>query len=210
MSEPAIRKAARFNWADYQTWNDNQRWEIVGGEAYLMSPSPSFQHQQANAELLRQMANHFRGKVCRVIAAPMDVVLSEEDVVQPDLLVVCDKRQIKRTHVLGPPRLVVEIVSASSEHLDRMIKMMLYARAGVGEYWIVTPWPHMVEVLVLRDGKYVVHGVFGKNTKLTSPSFPGLAITLKHVFDFPLGPDERPPVVRETPAPYPAARKTRR
>lgn len=147
------------------------------------------------------MSNWFKGKPCALLVSPLDVVLSEEDVVQPDLFVVCDKSQIKRTHIEGAPALVVEIVSESFSMHDRLLKLNLYARCGVNEYWIVTPFPSMVEVLSLANGKYVVQHVFGRDDTLISPSFPELPITLADVFDFPLEPDEEPPVAKEPPAP---------
>lgn len=192
---------AHHTWAEYQTWNDDQRWEIIGGEAYLMSPSPTSRHQLITGEMYRQMANFFKGKSCRALTAAMDVRLSDEDVVQPDLLVVCDPQQIKRTHIEGAPSLVVEITSDSSTRRDRLLKLNLYARSGVKEYWIVTPWPSLVEVLLLEGSRYVVHNVFDKDQTLVSPSFPGLQIELSEVFDFPLEPGEEPPVVHEPPAP---------
>jgi Uma2 family endonuclease len=202
MSEPAINQRASYTWSDYRTWNDKQRWEIVEGEAYLMSPSPTSRHQWISSGLHRDLSNHFKGRTCRVFAAPMDVMLSETDVVQPDLLVVCDAARIRRTHIEGAPTLAVEIVSDSSELLDRRAKLNLYARAGVAEYWIVTPWPSLVEVLLLRDGRYQIQHVFEKRQELLSPTFPDLKIPLKDVFDFPLEPGEEPPAVKEPPSAY--------
>ena len=199
MSHAATSKR-RYTYADYLTWNDDKRWEIIGGTAYLMS-SPTSRHQMISMALTRQMANHFAGQPCRLLAAPMDVVLSEEDVVQPDLLVVCNTSQIGRTHIKGPPDLVVEIVSADSPLRDRMWKLDLYARSGVKEYWIVTPWPSLVEVLLLQGRKYLVDRVCGNNDTLISPSFPNLQVGLKDVFDFPLEHGEEPPAIHEPPAP---------
>ena len=199
MSEASARKQQKHTWSDYRTWNDNQRWEIIGGDAYLMSPSPTSRHQRILGKLHKQMSRYFDGKQCELFLPPMDVVLSDEDVVQPDLLVICDRNQAKRTHIEGPPTLVVEIVSGSSPLRDRMLKLDLYARSGVKEYWIVTPWPSLVEVLVLQGDKFLVHRVHGKDDTLVSPSFPGLQITLKDVFDFPLEPGEEPPVAKEPP-----------
>jgi Uma2 family endonuclease len=201
MSETARQYAARYTWTDYQSWDDNQRWEIIDGEAYLMSPSPTSRHQQIVTEFSRQMANYFKGKPCRLLVSPMDVVLSEEDVVQPDLLVVCDPGRIKRTHISGAPTLAVEVLSDSSAFRDRMLKTRLYARAGVKEFWIVTPWPSMVEVFVLRGERYELREVLGKGQTLVSPSFPEVPIMLSDVFDFPLEPGEEPLVAREPPRP---------
>ena len=199
MSESALKSKRRWTWAEYQTWNDDQRWEIIGGETYAMSPSPLSRHQWIVSKLAGQLHPYFTGKACHLFLSPMDVVLSEEDVVQPDLLVVCDSNQIKRTHIQGPPTLVVEVLSDSSTVRDRRLKLDLYARSGVKEYWIVTPWPSLVEVLVLEAGVYVVRRVFDKEQTLTSPTFPELQVKLANVFSFPLEPGEEPPVVKEPP-----------
>jgi Uma2 family endonuclease len=204
MSDPVPKPQGRYTWSDYRTWSDDKRWELIGGEAYLMS-SPTSRHQRISREIQWPLTSYFKGKQCELFAAPMDVVLSEGDVVQPDLLVVCYPKQIKRTHIEGAPSLAVEIVSGDSGLRDRMLKLNLYARSGVKEYWIVTPWPSTVEVLVLQGQKYQVHQVFGKTDTLVSATFPDLQIPLADAFDFPLEPGEEPPVVHEPPAPRYAA-----
>ncbi len=201
MSETARQSAPQHTWTDYRTWDDNQRWEIIGGDAYLMSPSPTSRHQMIVGALFASLHTYFRGKACQLFVSPMDVVLSEKDVVQPDLLVVCRPDQIQRTHIAGAPSLVVEVLSESSASRDRLLKLGLYARSGVKEFWLVTPWPAMVEILVLRGEHYEVHDVLGKERTLVSPSFPDLQVALKEVFDFPLEPGEEPLVAREPPTP---------
>src|SRR5262245_54809384 len=131
----------RYTWRDYQLWQDDQRWEIIGGNAFAMSPSPATRHQRISIALSSALFSHFRGKRCQPFEAPMDVKLSDEDIVQPDILVVCDPNQVKTTHIEGAPALVVEILSPSSLAHDRVRKMNLYARFGVPELWIVTPYP---------------------------------------------------------------------
>lgn len=200
MSSPETQPRRRYTWSDYQTWDDDKRWEIIGGEAFLMA-SPTSRHQHVTGELFRQMANHLNGKPCKVFISPLDVVLSEEDVLQPDVLVVCNSSQIKRTHIEGAPTLCIEVVSADSGLRDRMRKLALYARSGVKEYWLVTPWPSMVDVLLLDGQGYRVQQVFGKEDELRSPTFPELKIVLGDVFNFPLEPGEEPPVMQEPPSP---------
>ena len=95
----------------------------------------------------------------------------------------------------------MEVLSDSSLHRDRLLKTDLYARHGVKEFWLVTPWPPIVEVLLLRDVRYEVHAVLGRDRTLASPSFPGLQIPLREVFDFPLEPGEELPMPGEPPAP---------
>ncbi|HMO50813.1 MAG TPA: Uma2 family endonuclease [Kiritimatiellia bacterium] len=186
MNAPALKLSERFTWADYRTWPDQERWELIGGEAIAMSPSPASRHQKISMQLTLGMGPFFKGHRCHLFYAPMDVRLSEEDVVQPDLLVVCHPERIKPTHIEGPPALAVEILSPGSERHDRLVKRELYARFGIEEYWIVTPFPHLIEVFLLRDGLYACWKTFGKEDTLTSPTFPGLSVDLNAVFDFPL------------------------
>src|SRR3990172_174105 len=132
----ALRKAAaEFTWADYRSWPDTERWEIIGGRAYAMSPSPGARHQHVCLQIASQLERRLRGQPCRVFAAPMDVKLSDEKAVQPDERVVCNRRKVKPTHGEGPPALVGEILSPSSVLHDRQRKLNLYARCGVKEFW---------------------------------------------------------------------------
>jgi Uma2 family endonuclease len=206
MSEPARKFGQRFTWADYRAWPDDERWEIIDGEAYAMSPSPTYRHQGIVRELAGPMFNYFKGKKCQLMLSPFDVKLSDDTVVQPDLLVVCNPKQLKRTHLEGPPTLVVEVVSPASTVHDRVRKTRLYARFGVKELWLVTPYPSVIEVFVLEGSRYTLVGTYGKEDQLVSATFPDLKIALADVFDFPLEPGEELPVVREPPAAYRAAK----
>jgi Uma2 family endonuclease len=201
MSEAARKLDRHYTWADYRRWPDGERWEIIDGVAYAMTPSPASRHQMMAIEMAGQMFAFFRKHKCRLLAAPMDVRLSDQDVVQPDLLVVCHRKQIQPTHIEGAPALVVEILSPATQDHDRVLKTRLYARAGVKEYWILTPFPPSAEVLVLDGDTYRLHAVYGKDESLVSAQFPGLQIALPPVFDFPLEPHEKPRVVKESPRP---------
>lgn len=144
----------------------------------------------------------FEGKKCEPFAAPTDVKLSDEDVVQPDLLVVCEPDKIKTTHIEGPPTLIVEILSPSTALFDRARKMRTYAKFAVKEVWLVTPYPGLAEVFVLDGESYRLCGAYTKEDTLTSPTFPELEIDLRKVFDFPIEPDERIEMVKEGRPPY--------
>lgn len=207
MSEAARKIDRCYTWADYRQWPDDERWEIIDGIAYAMTPSPASRHQMMAMEMSRQMSNFFLKHRCRLLAAPMDVKLSDHDVVQPDLLVVCNRKQIQPTHIEGAPALVVEILSPATQDHDRVRKTRLYARVGVKEYWILTPFPPSAEVLVLDGETYRLHAVHGKDETLVSARFPGLKIELAPVFDFPLEPHEKPRVVKESPRPAYGQRK---
>lgn len=182
-------KRRGHTWDDYRTWMDDKRWEIIGGEAFDMTPAPVVVHQAISSELQFRLMAQFAGKKCRVFGAPIDVKLSDEDVVQPDLIVVCNRKQILETHIEGPPALVIEILSPSSLRHDRVRKLELYARSGVKEFWLVTPEPSLVEVLVLEGASYRLHGGYGPDETLRSPRFPKLKPALAGVFTFPGGQD---------------------
>ena len=91
-----------FTYADYCTWPDAERWELIDGVAYDMSPAPGFRHQMVSSELVIQFGTHLRNSPCRVLAAPFDVRLPSGDeaedeidtVVQPDIVVVCDRNKL--------------------------------------------------------------------------------------------------------------------
>jgi Uma2 family endonuclease len=191
----------RYSWNDYRSWDDDKRWEIIDGELYDMSPSPTTRHQMISSELAATLHGHVKGGKCRVFPAPMDVKLSDEDVVQPDLLVVCNSSQIKNTHIEGPPELVVEIASPSTATHDRIRKLRLYARSGIKEYWLVSPYPSLIEVLLLDGETYRIQAAFGKTDILRSPTFPDLQIDLKDVFSFPIDPGEEIMEIREAQRP---------
>ncbi len=191
-----------YDWDDYRTWPDGQRWELVKGEAFAMTPAPAPRHQRVLKRLCGLLDRYLAGKPCEVLPSPIDVRLSNDDVVQPDLVVVCRPEQIKRTHIEGPPTLAVEILSDSTALYDRTLKLRLYARSGVQEVWLVTPYPWLIEVLLLDGESYRIVGAYTKTDTLTSPTFPNLALALNKVFDFPLEPGEEIEMIREGHPPY--------
>jgi len=196
MTQPAESRG-RLVWDDYQRWPRDERWEIIGGEAFNMSPAPSPRHQAIVGEIYAALRTHFAGKRCRLFLSPIDVKLTDEDVVQPDLLVVCERKKIKPTHIEGAPTLIVEVLSPSSQLHDRVRKTRLYAASGVSELWLVTPYPWLIEVFVLAGASYRLDRSYTRDDTLRSPSFRGLAVELRPVFAFPLEPGEEILMVRE-------------
>ena len=157
MALPAEK--ARYTFADVLTWDEHERAEIIDGEIVMMAP-PSVGHQRISREIFRQLANYLEGKKCEVFAAPFGVRLFEqsgdnpEDVdtmVEPDISVICDKSKLDKYGCRGAPDMVVEILSPSTRRHDRLVKLGLYQRAGVREYWIVNPEDKTVQVM-LQDG----------------------------------------------------------
>ena len=152
-----VDEARRYTYADYCTWGDDERWELIDGIPYAMA-APSISHQSVSRNIVLQIGQFLRGKTCKVFYAPTDVRLNadtkDNTVVQPDLLVVCDKSKLDKNAVIGAPDMVVEILSPSSASHDMIKKFMLYLKANVREYWIVDPATKTVLVLTLESGKY--------------------------------------------------------
>ena len=192
----------RFTWTDYQSWPEEERWELIDGEAFAMSPSPGIRHQRILVEFAAQLRPQFRNGPCELMMAPLDVMFDEENCTEPDLMIVCDPKQHRRNHIVGAPTLAVEILSDHGITRDRVRKMRLYARFGVKEYWIVTPWPPMIEVYTLDGATYRLTGSFRKEDAFSSPTFPGLKLELAAVFDYPPEPGDAVEVVKEPPAIY--------
>ena len=136
------------------------RFELVSGEIYAMSPAPSIRHQMISGGLYLKIGNYIkehRGN-CRVLAAPTDVKLTDENTVQPDLFVVCDPDKLDEQKCNGAPDWVIEILSPGNSEHDTVQKLDLYLRSGVREYWIVDPMDEKVLVYNLEEPKLI--GVF--------------------------------------------------
>jgi Uma2 family endonuclease len=170
-----------YSWDDYLQWEGDQRWELIQGVPYLCS-SPSVLHQAICLELAFQFRLFLEGKPCRVFVAPLDVKLSHVDVVQPDVLVICHEERLRKSHVDGPPDLVIEVASPSTFRHDRLRKLNLYAGAGISEYWIVNPHPFLVEVHRNNKGIFEVAGAYSEKDNLSSPRFPDLKMDLGKLF----------------------------
>jgi len=146
-----------FTYKDYLSWDDNVRVELLDGIVYMMS-SPSIWHQDTAGNLYAQLHNFLKGKPCRVFIAPCDVRpfpkddLSDNTVVQPDILVVCDESKIGENGINGVPDFIIEIESPGSRGKDLIDKKELYEKAGVKEYWVVGK--NGVSKFVLIDGVY--------------------------------------------------------
>ncbi len=184
----------RISYQDYLALVDSsdQRYELIDGEVYLMA-SPSFNHQVVVNELAGHFYNYFKGKTCRSLTAPLDVKLCgyalkfEEDpnVVQPDILVVCDEEKVNEDNKYeGIPTLIVEVLSPSTMGKDKITKLNLYMKSGVLEYWIVdlerktiTQYSFNAE----RDLKDV--HTFKEGNFIESTHFEGLKIPLGDIFN---------------------------
>ena len=186
----AIKKNRKYTYQDYLTWPDEERWEIIEGDAYCMTPAPKVRHQSILWRLTEAFVSNKKAlKDCRAFSAPTDVVLDEYNVVQPDLFVVCSKKKITEDNIRGAPDLVIEVTSPNTELKDRREKKALYEKFGVKEYIIVFPEREYLERYVLRNKKYSAPEIFNWNETLKLRTFP-MEINLWEVFEKELKEDE--------------------
>ena len=189
---PIPAENEKFTYTDYLKWpeEEEERWELIYGEAWDMSPAPTRKHQQILGKLFYQIEDYLKEEDCKVYIAPFDVRLpeNEEDketdtVIQPDLLVVCDKSKLDDAGCKGAPDWIIEILSPSTAVKDLNTKYQLYQARGVKEYWIVDPSNNYLTVYLLDiSGKYFRSGVYSADSKVVSAIFPELIIDLSPVF----------------------------
>ena len=170
--------------ADYMKTPDDVRYQLIDGEL-ILAPSPTSRHQFVSVRLtvaLFKFVEQHRAGV--VLQAPLDVILAEHEVFQPDILFVSnDRREIMTpANIQGAPDLVVEILSPSTRRNDRGHKLDVYSRYGVREYWIVDPDAGLVEVLTAGDSGLALAATFSLEDVLVSPLLPGLVVELDQVF----------------------------
>lgn len=178
------RAKVRFNYRDYCLLPEDKRYELIDGELY-MAPAPSIRHQTILRSLESLIWPFVRdNRLGQVYFAPVDVILSDEDVVQPDLLFVAQSRRgiISERGCEGPPDLVVEVLSPSTQGRDRELKRKVYARYGVREYWLVDPEAGTIQVMGLEAEDFGSRGVYGQGTEVRSQVIPGLTLLVSQVF----------------------------
>ena len=189
-----LDESKRYTYADYLTWLDDKRRELINGFIHLMS-GPMRRHARVSQKLNRAIDGFIEKKKgkCHVYYAPFDVRLplhgSKEDdkiydVVQPDICVICDLSKLDERGCIGAPDLIVEVLSPSTLKYDWNYKFNLYEAAGVREYWIVDPIAKVVNAFLLQpDGKYDLGTVYECNQKAPVHIFKGLEIDLKELFE---------------------------
>jgi Uma2 family endonuclease len=168
----ARRDTATHTYAEYLTWPEDTRYELIDGIAYLMAPAPSRVHQEVVGEIYFQVRAALEGKPCRAYVAPFDVRLPKageadervDTVVQPDMLVVCDESKLDERGMRGAPDWVVEVLSPATAVHDQTVKLAAYERAGVREVWLVHPTDAAITVYRLQDrgfGRPSIHEMEG-------------------------------------------------
>ena len=185
MASPKMDRSERYTYADYLTWGDDERWELIDGVPYLMaSPTPA--HQTLLLRIASEFHTRLRGKTCEPFIAPLDLTFRADEqtttVVQPDFFVMCgtyarDKR------IVGVPVLIIEILSPSTASQDLVRKMNLYQKMGVQEYWVVDT--DISTVYVYRhDGahlEFTAERVIGDT--LSPSMFQDLSINVRTLFE---------------------------
>jgi Uma2 family endonuclease len=180
-----LQPAQACTWSDYQAGPEGEYWEIIDGTAYPMSPAPSIAHQSVIGRMGSRLERALAGKPCRPFIAPTDVKFTDTDIVQPDILVVCDPRKITPGYIDGAPDLVIEVLSPATATRDLREKKALYARHGVREYIIVDPLEHYAMRFLLEGAAYDAGTAFGGNESLIFGVLEGIEIPLWEVFELP-------------------------
>ena len=128
--------------------------EKIDGVIFNMSPSGGFMHSQINGNIYHAIKRQIKNSVCVVSIENLDLHLSDDEYLIPDIMLICDRQRIKNDKYKGVPRFIAETLSPRTALRDRTIKMEQYARLGVDEYWIVSPKAQSVEIYYLEGDKY--------------------------------------------------------
>jgi Uma2 family endonuclease len=182
MAQPKPR--IKFTVKDYMTTPEDKRYQLLDGEL-ILAPSPTTWHQRILLRLYRAVDEFVAsGGLGEVLLAPCDVVLSDHDVFEPDLLFVSNDRSniVTTANLRGAPDMVVEVLSPGTARYDRGYKQTLYSRHGVREYWLVDPDAGTVEVLAASGQGLAPVAAYTREDTLTSPLLAGLSIDLAEIF----------------------------
>jgi Uma2 family endonuclease len=164
MAIPLRKDDELFTYEDYLNWPDEERWELIEGIPFDMSPAPSRYHQEISMKLGSRINRYIEDKKgkCKVYAAPFDVRLPEEgmqtendilSVVQPDISVICEPGKLDDRGCIGAPDFIAEIISPHTAKKDMKFKLVLYEKHGVPEYWIIYPDEKVIMVYKLNEQK---------------------------------------------------------
>ncbi len=191
MAHPQTDPARRYTYGDYLGWPEGERWELIEGVPFDMTPAPSRRHQHLLTRLAVPIGSYLEGKPCELYLAPFDVRLPRVDeraeevdtVVQPDLVVVCDPAKLDDRGCRGAPDWVIEILSPSTAARDHIEKLALYEKHGVREYWLVHPTDRVVMVYRQEEGgRYRAPAVYSAEHQVPVGIFEGFLLDLRRVF----------------------------
>jgi Uma2 family endonuclease len=182
-----------YSYADYLTWQFDDRVELFSGKIFSVESAPNTAHQRISRELVGVLFNFFKPHPSNLFAAPFDVRLMDKKksklnqeiytVVQPDLCVICDDSKIDERGAIGAPDLVIEILSPGNSNKEMKYKFDLYEEAGVLEYWIVNPADKTVFIYVLKDNEFIGMHPLIEEDNIQSKLFPELDFKLESIFN---------------------------
>ncbi len=168
--------------------------EKIDGVVFNMSPSPGFMHSQINGNIYHVIKTQIKNSVCLVTIENLDLYLSDDEYLIPDIMLICDRQRIKNDKYKGVPRFVAETISPRTAFRDRTLKMEKYAKLGIDEYWIVSPKERSVEVYYLDGDKYQLNKSYileedekdenyNADVVLALKAMPAVTIGLQEIFD---------------------------
>ena len=182
----------QYTYADYLTWQFDERVELIRGWVNRMSPAPLRRHQDVSANVHYQIFSYFLNHPCKVYAAPFDVRLINKrkkvedqailSVVQPDISVICDLEKLDDRGCLGSPDWIIEILSPGNTRKEMKEKYTLYAENGVREYWIVSPENQFVQVYHLVEDKFALTDTYCEGDNVPVGIFEGFYIDSEMMF----------------------------
>ena len=175
----------RVSFAELSAWpDDGRRYELYGGEPIVV-PAPNLRHQRVVVALVELLAEYERRLGGCVVTAPFDIVLSDYDVLQPDVVFFGATKRAQLDPLEAAylvPDVAVEVLSRSTEARDRGRKMALLARYGLPEYWLIDTTASTLEIYVLRNGALTLSGLFSPGERAESATLPGLGMAVERLF----------------------------
>ena len=139
-----------YTYSDYENWEGN--WELIDGIPYAMSPTPGFYHQNVNTAILVQLRNNLKHCKKCIAIMPLDWIIADDTVVQPDVMIIC--KEVKEKFLTFPPTVIFEILSPSTAQKDKKLKFALYESQGVKYYVIIDIKAKSAIVYEYKNGKY--------------------------------------------------------
>lgn len=188
--EPDVN--AIYSYADYLTWEIQERYELIKGKVFRMSPAPAPRHQVISHRLSGELYVQLKGKKCQTYPAPFDVRLPKKSkndkdiftVLQPDLCVICDPNKLDKRGCIGAPDIVVEILSPGNNRTELKNKYEAYEEAGVKEYWVIHPEEKTFFKYILNNkGKFEATRLLTLDDLVTTEILPDFILDLTSLFE---------------------------
>ncbi len=173
-------------------YSEDMKREMICGVIYDMSPG-GFDHATVNGNVYRMISRQLRDNLCLPYMENLNLYFADGECLVPDILIVCDRNQITPKGYNGVPRFVVETLSPSTAKRDRGVKMDLYCKKGIEEYWIIDPRSRSLEIYHLQDGRYAIQDVlmleedpdeegYNADTEIPLRAFPKVTVCLGEMF----------------------------